>query len=155
MAPNDRCEQDSGRGCGLGGVGAAQRHCPLLRNRTHPQPFPVLQPMRRACGLSGHHFSRGGCSWLLQKKLAPQICNFVCFSFAGGKWTLCSSELVSSWSSARSCLPTISLLQTSTRLFFFLRSPLLTKLAEEGKKMIPRKRHIFCQFLIFIFSGFA
>lgn len=97
----------------------------------------------------------GGCSWLPQKRgaLPPlQICNFVCFSLAGGKWTLPSPELVSSWSSARSCLPMKSLLQTSTRLYLNfprpslpLSSPLLTKLAREEKSDTrERKRDIFC-----------
>lgn len=73
------------------------------------------------------------------------------------EWALRSPELVSSWSSARSRLPTISLLQTSPRLHssYFSpllppSSPLLTKLAQEGGKKTPRKRH----FLLFS-SGFA
>lgn len=144
-----------GRGCGLGGVGAARRHCPLWRHGMHPWPSVAVLPAPRAGGLPQHSLSSRRLQLVAPEKgaLPPlQICNFVCFSLAGGKWTLPSPELVSSWSSARCCLPTKSLLQTSTRLYSSfprpslpLSSPLLTKLAREEKSDTrERKRDIFC-----------
>lgn len=146
-----------GRGCGLGGVGAARRHYPLPRNRTHPGPLMALQQMLRVHGLPQHPLSSPGWSWLPQKNVALplspnlQLCVFF---IRRREWTLRSPELVSSRSSARSRLPTISLLQTSPRLHssYFPpplppSSPLLTKLAQEGGKR-HQGRDIFCFFLL-------